>query len=341
MKTKTLIMVLMLLVCSTHTQKASAASSSLYLINNSATDFSEEGISYSASNKKLSLNNYSGTYSDGSFITIEQIGSITIDVKGTNTISCTKEMQACFESTSIAYTFTGNGTLTINSKARAINSSGITLDGPSLYINVSTDITGNTAYSLTGALLYKSGELRSYNKYRGAYKTDGQISASTSAVNHVIKYGEQLTSLSTTLATALADTHYLYIIPRYTVSFNLNSHGEDIDDIQNVEKGSLITKPDNPLEDGYVFKGWFKEDTLINEFNFTTDTISANTILYAKWEEYKESKKEETQTITYDPRDTNYDGLVDCNEWNGVSSGWTWNEEIKACQFIVVNTACR
>jgi uncharacterized repeat protein (TIGR02543 family) len=34
---------------------------------------------------------------------------------------------------------------------------------------------------------------------------------------------------------------------------------------------------------GYFLGGWYKDDTLINQWNFTADTVTDNIILYAKW----------------------------------------------------------
>ena len=52
----------------------------------------------------------------------------------------------------------------------------------------------------------------------------------------------------------------------------------------NVEIDSKIDKPDDPQRVGYLFDGWFKELTHVNEWNFATDTIGDKSIvLYAKW----------------------------------------------------------
>lgn len=61
----------------------------------------------------------------------------------------------------------------------------------------------------------------------------------------------------------------------------------DMDDkvtYYNVEIDSKIDKPDDPQRVGYLFDGWFKELTHVNEWNFATDTIGDKSIvLYAKW----------------------------------------------------------
>lgn len=71
----------------------------------------------------------------------------------------------------------------------------------------------------------------------------------------------------------------------YTVSFNVGEGVTPIDPITNVEPGSTITAPTEPTKTGYTFGGWYKESTYTNTWNFSTDTVEANTTLYAKWTE--------------------------------------------------------
>ena len=71
----------------------------------------------------------------------------------------------------------------------------------------------------------------------------------------------------------------------YTVSFNLQGHGAAIDS-QNILNGGKVTEPAAPTADGWVFGGWYKEATCTNAWNFSTDVVSAATVLFAKWTEY-------------------------------------------------------
>ena len=50
-----------------------------------------------------------------------------------------------------------------------------------------------------------------------------------------------------------------------------------------IEKGAVLTKPADPTKAGYAFDGWYKEEELTTAWNFTTDTITDNITLYAKW----------------------------------------------------------
>lgn len=67
----------------------------------------------------------------------------------------------------------------------------------------------------------------------------------------------------------------------YTVSFDTGG-GTSIAD-QSVRSGNKATKPANPTKSGYVFDDWYKEDTFTTVFDFDTDTIAADTTIYAKF----------------------------------------------------------
>jgi len=68
----------------------------------------------------------------------------------------------------------------------------------------------------------------------------------------------------------------------YTVTFD--SDGGSSVSSQTVNSGATLTKPTDPTKSGgYVFDGWYKESTLDNLWDFTTDTVNENKTLYAKW----------------------------------------------------------
>ncbi|MHB9295736.1 hypothetical protein PilKf_01484 [Pillotina sp. SPG140] len=70
--------------------------------------------------------------------------------------------------------------------------------------------------------------------------------------------------------------------PTYTVTFNTGVDGPTVTSAP-VKAGATVTKPTDPEKAGHDFDGWFKEETLANAWNFTSDTVTANTTLYAKW----------------------------------------------------------
>jgi len=56
-----------------------------------------------------------------------------------------------------------------------------------------------------------------------------------------------------------------------------------------VESGRLLTKPQDPVRQKYIFEGWFRANVnathleYLNEWNFKTDIVTENITLYAKW----------------------------------------------------------
>lgn len=72
-------------------------------------------------------------------------------------------------------------------------------------------------------------------------------------------------------------------LSRYTVSFNTGSGGTAIPS-QNVYAGGTVSRPTpDPTRSGYAFSGWYKEPDCVTSWNFSTDTVSSDVTIYAKW----------------------------------------------------------
>ena len=69
----------------------------------------------------------------------------------------------------------------------------------------------------------------------------------------------------------------------YTVSFDLQGHGNMVDAYREVVEGSTIPEPETPKEEGCVFIGWYKEAACIEQWDFAKDTVMQDLILYAGW----------------------------------------------------------
>lgn len=90
----------------------------------------------------------------------------------------------------------------------------------------------------------------------------------------------------------------------YTVTFNMQGHGEAIEKYAGVKAGNTIERPADPVAEGYIFEGWYKEATCTNAWDFDKDIVQADIVLYAKW---LVQKADSTVTIK-DIKDVYYTG---------------------------------
>ena len=70
-------------------------------------------------------------------------------------------------------------------------------------------------------------------------------------------------------------------VQTYTVTFE-TSGGSAVDPVT-ADAGSTVTKPADPMKSGHNFGGWYKDSALQTPWNFDADTVTAKTMLYAKW----------------------------------------------------------
>jgi len=70
-------------------------------------------------------------------------------------------------------------------------------------------------------------------------------------------------------------------VVQFTVTFESNGGSAVAPAL--VESGEKVIKPTDPTKAGNTFQGWYKEATLVTAWDFTTDTVSQNITLYAKW----------------------------------------------------------
>lgn len=77
-------------------------------------------------------------------------------------------------------------------------------------------------------------------------------------------------------------------VKKYTVTFSTNG-GNDMSSIE-VEKGQKLTKPTDPIKEGYKFISWYEDSSLTKEFSFNIE-ITKDLTLYAKWEKEEPTKE--------------------------------------------------
>ncbi len=96
----------------------------------------------------------------------------------------------------------------------------------------------------------------------------------------------------------------------YTVSFDLRGHGT-LPDLT-VVSGGRIEKPANPTADGYTFTGWYREAECTTPWNFETDIVEADMVLYAGW---KQNASEDGRFPDILPEDLPEDGRIPEGLW--------------------------
>ena len=69
---------------------------------------------------------------------------------------------------------------------------------------------------------------------------------------------------------------------KHVVKFDSNG-GSAVEPVT-VINGGLLEKPADPTKSGYTFKGWYRDAALTEPWDFANDTVTKDTILYAKWE---------------------------------------------------------
>ncbi|MBR3791401.1 MAG: S-layer homology domain-containing protein, partial [Clostridia bacterium] len=110
----------------------------------------------------------------------------------------------------------------------------------------------------------------------------------------------------------------------YTVRFETD--GAETIESQRVKSGEVIEKPEDPTKEGYEFAGWYTDEALKNEYDFSSK-VTKSFVLYAKWIEEKSEDQEGTDKFFMD---------VDVNDWyydaveyvydNGIMKGISDNE---------------
>lgn len=68
-----------------------------------------------------------------------------------------------------------------------------------------------------------------------------------------------------------------------TIRFETNGGSEIADMV--VEAGQKLSKPADPIREGYTFAGWYRDMDLQEPWDFDTDIVEGNMTLYAKWTE--------------------------------------------------------
>lgn len=88
-----------------------------------------------------------------------------------------------------------------------------------------------------------------------------------------------------------------------------------------VANGKYISEPTDPVYEGYVFNGWYKDIEFTTLWDFNLDTVTKDITLYANWVELSEYETIEgnNQVITYGENETiTFTIDADANEFVGL-----------------------
>lgn len=75
--------------------------------------------------------------------------------------------------------------------------------------------------------------------------------------------------------------YFSSITSLFTVMFN--SMGGTNVASQYLESGELVTQPASPTKTGVTFNGWYSDLALTTAWDFSTDTVASDMMLYAAW----------------------------------------------------------
>ncbi len=116
---------------------------------------------------------------------------------------------------------------------------------------------------------------------------------------------------------------------KYTVSFDNNGHGSEAPASQSVAYNEKAVKPADPTDEHYTFVAWYREAGCTTQWNFATDTVSGDTILYAKWSPKKYTVSFNNNgigTVTPPSQSVSYNELAskpaDLTEEHHIFGGW-------------------
>ena len=81
--------------------------------------------------------------------------------------------------------------------------------------------------------------------------------------------------------------------PVITITLRLNGAGEDI--VLQADENGHVTKPEDPVREGYVFGGWYTDEACTEAFDFENAVVTEDLTLYAKWTKIDDGEEEKPE----------------------------------------------
>lgn len=145
--------------------------------------------------------------------------------------------------------------------------------------------------SLNATITHKDyyGESKTFTgpvKEGGTWSSSDESVASVDTKGLITAKQSGTTTITVTAGTASATVKVVVYEPQelieYTVSYDVQGHGTAPAN-DRVKVGAVITPPQAPTEKGYVFEGWYQDAACTIPWNFDTNFVQKDTVLYAKW----------------------------------------------------------
>ena len=131
----------------------------------------------------------------------------------------------------------------------------------------------------------------------------------------------------------LETSYSLVAVFGYLATFNGNGADQEASP-QNINAvpGETIDPPDaQPVREGYIFGGWFKDEACTDEWDFDSNEVNSNITLYAKWT----AELAETLVLSVDPEDGTIEtgGKADILA-NIIDGEWEYDKEYLAAEIL-------
>ena len=134
------------------------------------------------------------------------------------------------------------------------------------------DAQGNETLAGTENKKAKTDEVVSVTGYENRYASEGYSFAA--------HYGKNLLTGTVTVNPVLVLKVY-YKPLEHTVRFDMHGFGAQVPP-QTVPHNGMATQPEDPVELGYVFGGWYTDGTYATPYDFST-AVTQDIVIHAKW----------------------------------------------------------
>ncbi len=144
---------------------------------------------------------------------------------------------------------------------------------------IAFDGNGGTGATSSGVYTYNEPKALTAN---GFARSGHTFAGWATSKDGPVAYGNSATVCNLTEKNAVTVTLYAkWTINTYTVAFN-SQGGSDVAG-KTANYNTTITAPTAPTRTGYTFDGWYKQAACTTPWVFSTDRVTANTTLYARW----------------------------------------------------------